>query len=455
MASEPAYWGGLRETEHDWGTLLLNRADADFQPVIAAYIERTAAASCGGVCPRLTITVSDGFAPAMTPHAVQVPSPQLVGLDGAGLLVAAFWDLLENALLAAYGRPAVRFAVPDATIAAAYRPLTALYRAANPGRSVEIVVDPRLLTAPAAALAEVDGALLSPTAELIAGGHVADVTPFVAGSDAFDEGDFYAQIWDGGWWRERLWLLPLAAQMKVIFYDRAVYAAAERPVPSLRWTWAEMEADIAAFAAEPPAGTHIKYGLLDGGSDLLYARAFTLGPACRSTCAPLAQAEIQEAAAWYAARREAGVLLDLGGADDAGRESRYLTALSSRRSVAIWVEDPQLYEYHLLLSAIGVLPFPAAADFESITPLQIRGGVISQAAADPQAVWAWLDFLSYQVPQPNLRLIPGRPSVAEETGYWQILPRPLDAAMRSAFPRGRAVTIAEQGAFSFSLLGGE
>ena len=377
-------------------------------------------------------------------------------LTAPGRPAAAFWDLLENALLAAYGRPTVRFAVPDATIAAAYRPLAALYRAANPGRSVEIVVDPRLLTAPAAALAEVDGALLNPTADMITGGHVTDLTPFVAGSDAFDEGDFYAQIWDGGWWRERLWLLPLAAQMKVVFYDRAAYTAAERPVPSLRWTWAEMEADIAAFAAEPPAGTHIDYGLLDGGSDLLYARAFTLGPACRSTCAPLAQAEMQEAAAWYAARREAGVLLDLGGADDAGRESRYLTALSSRRSVAIWVEDAPALRITTCCSAPSACsPFPPPTTLKASRRCRSAAASSARRRRTRRRSGPGLISSAIRCRSPICGWFPDAPRLPRRPAYWQIFPRPLDAAMRSAFPRARAVTIAEQGAFSFSLLGGE
>ena len=206
VASEPAYWGGLRQTEQRWGSLRLSRADADFHDAIADFISRTAAANCDAPCPALTVIVDAGFAPATTAGTVRVPSPQLVGLDAAGQPGAPFWAVLGDALRAATEEQRlVRFGVPDESTAAAYRPLAAMYAAANPGHDVEIVVAPDLLTDPAAALSVLDGALLFPTAELIATGHVADLTSYVYDATGFDQGDFYAQIWDGGWWRERMW----------------------------------------------------------------------------------------------------------------------------------------------------------------------------------------------------------------------------------------------------------
>jgi hypothetical protein len=62
-------------------------------------------------------------------------------------------------------------------------------------------------------------------------------------------------------------------------------------------------------------------------------------------------------------------------------------------------------------------------------------------------VWQWLKFISYQRPSP--RLIPARPSVAEEMDYWAGLPSPLDEVMSGAFPFALPVTIEEQSLISW------
>ncbi len=108
------------------------------------------------------------------------------------------------------------------------------------------------------------------------------------------------------------------------------------------------------------------------------------------------------------------------------------------------------YEFNLLLSPVGVVPFPGSDRFDGITPLWLRGSYISQHSEQPLAVWRWLKFLSYQ--SPASRVIPARPSVAAETGYWTVLPRPLGDVMRTAFPFARPVTIEEQGMLTWEMV---
>ena len=99
-----------------------------------------------------------------------------------------------------------------------------------------------------------------------------------------------------------------------------------------------------------------------------------------------------------------------------------------------------------------MLPFPGSDRFEAITPLRLEGSYIRQSSANPRAVWQWLNYLSHQSLQRQRRLIPARPSVAESTAFWRILPRPLSAAMRSVFPCARAVTLAEESIFTWPQL---
>ncbi|MCA9932652.1 MAG: hypothetical protein KC415_01920, partial [Anaerolineales bacterium] len=67
-------------------------------------------------------------------------------------------------------------------------------------------------------------------------------------------------------------------------------------------------------------------------------------------------------------------------------------------------------------------------------------------------VWEWLTFLSYQQTAPRYRLIPARASVAEASGYWQMLPRPLAEALRAGFPFARPVTLEDMAYFDWEMV---
>jgi hypothetical protein len=126
--------------------------------------------------------------------------------------------------------------------------------------------------------------------------------------------------------------------------------------------------------------------------------------------------------------------------------------LVAPRKVVVWVEEPVLYELHMLRQPLGVVPFPGSERFDGVTPLWVQGNFISQKSQQPLATWQWLSFLSRHALQRQKRYIPARPSVASETGYWSLLPRPVGEAMRAAFPFARAVRLDEQRLFDWELL---
>jgi ABC-type glycerol-3-phosphate transport system substrate-binding protein len=120
---------------------------------------------------------------------------------------------------------------------------------------------------------------------------------------------------------------------------------------------------------------------------------------------------------------------------------------------AVRVDEPVFYEHRSqAVGPVGVVPFPGSERFDGVTPLWVEGAFISQHSSSPHAVWEWLKFLSYQPPSPGFRLVPARPSTAQQTGYWTTLPRPLGEAMRAAFPFARPVTIADQVHFGWEQL---
>jgi len=340
------------------------------------------------------------------------------------------------------------------------------FMAAHPGITIELVffesIPEDLLTL----ALEFDGASVPPTETMLVAGQVHDLTDYIRSDPDFDKGDFYEQIWQGTLWRERNWFMPEAAGMKVLYYDKEAYRAAEYPEPPSRWTWEEMAQDVSTISTEQAQPSELAWGYLDVGLDSLFSYAYNWDNQCSETATvfcqtPLKTENVAAALDWYGQMAgHPGLMPDLTGQlldvfsqtqmstmeSIVGEEQQAILLLNfqgSRRKAAVWVDSPVNYEFNLLLSPVGIASFPGSDRFDGITPLWLDGSFISQQSERPLAVWQWLKFLSYQ--PPTARFIPARPSVAAEMGYWATLPRPLGDVMRTAFPFARPVTIEEQG----------
>jgi ABC-type glycerol-3-phosphate transport system substrate-binding protein len=429
-----AFWGGRERIGYAWGELIVPRADAAWAPAIDVAVTRTVRRYCRSGCVRLTVELADDFESTYVSNRVRLPSPRLVGLTPDGQPAAEFWNRLESEVAARLDVTTVRFGVPDEIVQAAYAALAADFNVVHAAIRVEVVTVPELASDPAAVLATVDGALLAPDAALIAQGHVRDLTAFAA-DPVLESGDYYAAIWDGGWWRERLWMLPLGGEVPLIFFDTGVYG--NRPVPPLHWTWDEFMAEATFFAENPPAGDFTGV-LLDPHDELALSRAYA-ATGCRGACPPLDDSR-STATAWRRALEAEKILYPTGNLTRQERDRLYWNMLSSRRRVVFWTDVPVNYEVQLLANRIGVRPFPAPSGGAPWTPLRIHAAVISDHSHRPLATWQWLRFLSQHVAQPNQRHVPARPSVAAATGYWEKLPPPVNEAIRAAFPTARPVT---------------
>ncbi|HFQ92955.1 MAG TPA: extracellular solute-binding protein, partial [Anaerolineae bacterium] len=468
-----SYWGPTLREDTDWGQLSYAEIDQAWVEEIDRFTADTIAELCASGCLPdklpLTLVLTPDYSQTAVPDRLNIPSPRLVALDKNGRPANIFWEQLRGRLEAFLTPAVIRFAVPpprvrDGQALFNYERAAAAFMAARPEITVEIVALETLPKDPAVLALEFDGAAYPPTKAMLTAGLAADLTDFAYSDPDFDRADFYEQIWRGAEWRDRLWMMPLAAQMPVLYYDETAYEQAGMPEPSLRWTWAEMERDIATIVAAQPENSRLTWGFLDTGLDALFSYAWNWENDCRETASvlcqrPLPPQNVTAALDWYGQRvNQPGQMPDLSAnieellgasaflasSNWIGGERQFVlwNFQTSRRKAAVWVDLPVNYEHQLLLAPLGVAPFPGSDRFDGITPLWVQGAFISRQSERPYAVWQWLKFLSYQAPTP--RMVPARPSVAKEIGYWQYLPRPLGNAMRAAFPFARPVTIEDQ-----------
>lgn len=444
---EIGYWGQQQRRDAAWGTLVYYRLDEPWAEAVTQFVDAYYAEGCPNACASepLTLVLTHGYGETAVPHTLHMPSPRLIALDETGQPGPPFWDALYQGLQSQWQPIHLRFALPPLLPVGIhlidYQQAAADFMAAHPHVTIELVTLPEVPQDPAL-LRGYDGAAFAPTPKLLAAGLVRDLTDFAATDPTFAVEDFYPQIWRGAWWRDRLWMVPLVGEMRLLYYDRHAFQEAGLADPSLRWTWAEMEANLQALDGVLPFGARPfpNYRFFDISSDVLFAYAFTQsqdGVTPESAAAALA---------WYQKLSdEPPIMADV----------TKLTAEERRQArfrwwASLWVDQLVYYEHHQqMVGNMGVVPFPGPPQFDGATPLHVYGSFITQSSQHPQAMWTWLAFLSHQQTAPRYRLIPARVSVAEANAYWSTLPRPLNEALRAAFPFARPVTLADQHYFTW------
>ncbi len=450
----PDYWGQQHSTRQSWGGFEFYEVDAAWAVSIVTFVDDTVAELCAAGCQNLPfiLSIEPGFGQTADPTHIMIPSPRLLALDETGQPAPLFWQQLFQQLQDRLTPGTVRFAVPTTpTQPVDYQQASAQFTALYPDMRVEIVP---MEAVTLELLAAVDGAAIPATADLITSGAVMDLTDFVQTDLTFSQEDFPSLVWRGTEWQGRVWFIPQAARMPLIFYDRAAFQQVALPQPNFFITWEEMERDVALVLGAKTADSTLVWGFLDVTLASLFAQATrwetTIHTNHDPLNTPLSPEGVEAAFSWYqkAAGPRLHYLPDLTTLSQAERELVMTRWQSASRQAIFWVDEPGNYEYQLLLATIGVTPFPQS----SVTPLALQGSLISQSSERPFSTWLWLKFLSTYPPAPGYRYIPARYSTAQATGYWERLPEPLRLPMQAAFKTARPIWIEEQPYFSWELL---
>jgi len=251
--------------------------------------------------------------------------------------------------------------------------------------------------------------------------------------------------------------LPMTTVPYGVFYDEAAFDAAGVSYPQPGWTWEDFQRTITALADK--TGSQIKYGFYDQpslfGSILSPIVADHLKLHYGEVDADAFITELQ----WYIdlARNKtiSGIKTeeemttdweerDRLFKDDALRPAMWVDSLISSVPLESTEYDPNNPLSGMSIDRFGFAPYPVDESNLS-TQLSMSGAEcasVSAGSKNPRAAWAWVNFLSNhwlvmdKTQVYELSRIPVRRSVADSSGYWDLLPEKATTALRYILEHG-------------------
>ena len=287
-----------------------------------------------------------------------------------------------------------------------------------------------------------------------AGTYFRDLGPLIDSDPAFEADDFWPGILSSCEDTEgRIVGIPTSGYFSGIYYDEQAFEAAGVPKPGPGWTWEDFRRAATALARNE--GSTRRYGFADrtyfSGSPL----ASLLDGYLYNNGGEADIDEIEELVKWYIDLANSNTIYPIMDPNTAGQDiwQEWQDLFKGENRPAMWVgglvepipgsegmyfsdgSDPWK---DMAISTEGFAPFPVGEGSagNKTTPVSVQCLGISAGSSNPRAAWAWIDFLSRQwlVRDQSqvweLQQVPARQSVAENVGYFKLLPAKAEEAVR-------------------------
>lgn len=277
-----------------------------------------------------------------------------------------------------------------------------------------------------------------------------DLEPLMESDATFDPSTFWPGVISGCQVNDRTIGLPVAVQVRLIFYKGTAFdeAGLSRPVPG--WTWDDFRNAVQVLTESSGSLTKL-YGFVDSQPlSLLGPLADGMLSEAGGSSDPLLLAQSLN---WYVdlvRQGEIPVFLEdssnleeeLIASGQAAMWIDYLERLSFRRNsdLSESIDVPSFVESNSELSDsqfsnINVAPFPGSSDgsiFQT-TPSRAECTFISTGSTHPQEAWIWINFLSTRAVFDSASgTVPARILVAEQSDFWNSLDNQTKEAVRFA-----------------------
>ncbi len=217
--------------------------------------------------------------------------------------------------------------------------------------------------------------------------------------------------------------VPLAYSAIGIYYDPKVFDQLGQPYPQPGWTWDQFELLISKVSRFTPEGKQI-YGFVDGmGTSILSPGLYDQ---LQATNGKLDSKAIAASVSWYLQLAKQQKLWPHQSSTFDPSTGNYLwEPLQEQGQAAMWLDS--LDKTNGMVGADkkeGVfMPFPVDPANDHTTPGIVTCGAISAGTQNPQAAWAWLDFLSQHdlTGSGTAHQIPTRKDLLATSPFWQSL----------------------------------
>jgi ABC-type glycerol-3-phosphate transport system substrate-binding protein len=350
---------------------------------------------------------------------------------------------------------------------AAYQPAIDAFNAANPDIQVEFVSLESLLSdgdmsdmaRRVAQAADTFTSMLTGP-EAADSGYLADLRPLMEADAAFARDDFQAGALPPG----RLLVLPTTISVPTLTYDRARWAAAGLEAPAPGWSWDDLLAAAEHLTLREGDHDQVRSPGLDDGrggmlvlQGLLTEAGVSLTPSA-SGAVDLTQPAVAEAVTRVADLLDRGVIArsSPGGDPSAERAAMWVGGELAGMVSAVESGSGAAIEMAPQPEDLGDAALPPLPRELAISP---RGYSISIGAAQPEAAWRWLSYLSTQTISFGGGImifgagydIPARRSMADTSGFWAGLPPERAAALQASLARADSLPPAADQAVRASL----
>jgi ABC-type glycerol-3-phosphate transport system substrate-binding protein len=263
--------------------------------------------------------------------------------------------------------------------------------------------------------------------EAVAREAVRDLEPLIDADASFDRADFYPHMIAPSGQGDAVRTLPIGAMTRLISFDKEAFDAAGVPYPHPGWTHEDF-LRTARLLTSRSGGQTERYGFVDLASsrrELILALIDPPGEDTGLAIPDLTAPDVVQAVQWYVnLALEHGVMPNPNHPPsmvDPTEPWQALNRLVIDGHAAMWSDYLGNWGERSRESRLGLVPFPTGT--RQVQYWHSHGVFMSQDLQHPEAAWAWLRFLTYQLPeQHDIPLyqyyIPARQSVAHATRYW-------------------------------------
>jgi ABC-type glycerol-3-phosphate transport system substrate-binding protein len=230
-----------------------------------------------------------------------------------------------------------------------------------------------------------------------------------------------------------------------VFYDRKAFDEIGLSYPSPGWTWDQFRETVRLLNKQ--------YSFADNGSSHQSILSPIVDQSLVAGQGSIQPEQLASQISWYFDLANQMTIYPLKDIQLSPEYQESWNELFNEYHPAMWVDalgsslpgTGKLYSPDDPMAGVAIMeagfaPFPISDELANTSPIQVSCLAISKQANDPVAAWKWIDFLSKQwsgtETSATLWQLPVRSSIAESSGFWNLLPSQVTQSVQFGLEHG-------------------